>query len=99
MTTSPLPPEQNIGPYYRAVGAFLLFLLGVLVVGLVVALVLKAPLDPLVVKVLAGLAVMMLVGALLIIVRPARFDSLFRTVITALPWTKYGSTPTGGSSS
>lgn len=99
MTASPLSPEQNIGPYYRAVGAFLLFLLGVLVVGLVAALVLKAPLDPLVVKVLAGLAGMMLMGALLIIVRPARFDSLFRTVIAALPWTKYGSTPTGGSSS
>lgn len=98
--TPPLPPEQNIGPYYRLVGAFLLFLLGVLVVGLVAALVLKVPLDPLVVKVMAGLAGMILLGALLVIVRPARFDSLFRTVIAALPWTKYGSsTPTGGSSS
>ena len=97
--TVPLAPEENIGPYYRMVGAFLLFLLGVLVVGLVAALVLKVPLDPLVVKVMAGLAGMMLVGALLIIVRPARFDSLFRQVISALPFTKYGSTPSGGPSS
>lgn len=99
MTAPALPPEQNIGPYYRAVGAFLLFLLGVLVVGLVAALVLKVPLDPLVVKVMAGLAGMILLGALLIIVRPARFDSLFRTVIAALPFTRYNSAPAGGSSS
>lgn len=87
--TPPLPPEQNIGPYYRMVGAFLLFLLGVLVIGLVAGLVLKVPLDPLVVKVMAGLAGAILLGALLIIVRPARFDDLFRTVIAALPFTKY----------
>lgn len=86
-----LPPEENIGPYYRLVGAFLLFLLAVLVVGLVVALLIKVPLDPLVVKVMAGLAGMILSGALLIIVRPARFDSFFRMVISALPFTKYGS--------
>jgi len=99
VTAPSLAPEENIGPYYRLVGAFLLFLLGVLVVGLVAGLVLKVPLDPLVVKVMAGLAGMILLGALLIIVRPARFDSLFRTVIAALPFTKYGSTQTGGSSS
>lgn len=96
---TPLAPEENIGPYYRMVGAFLLFLLGVLVVGLVAALVLKVPLDPLVVKIVAGLAGMILVGALLIIVRPARFDDAFKMLVAALPWTRYSGPSSGGASS
>lgn len=88
--TTPLTPEQNIGPYYRAVGIFLLFLLGATVLGFLAAVLLQVPLTDLVVKVLAGLAGIELLGALLIIVRPARFDDLFRTVIAALPFTRYG---------
>lgn len=96
-----LPPEQNIGPYYRAIGAVLLFLFAFIVVGLVWPLVTRgtAPSD-FVVKVLAGLAGVDLIGFFLVVLRPARFDSVFRLIIAAIPWTKYqgapSAPPTGG---
>lgn len=80
---------ENIGPYYRNVGTLLLGLLAVIVIGLVGVLLLGKPLTDLAVKVLGALALCDLFGALLIIVRPKRFDDVFRMVIAALPFTKY----------
>ena len=98
MTTPPLPPEENIGPYYRAVGAVLLLVFVVIIVGLVAPLVIKGslPTDTVVVKVLAGLAIVDFFGFLLITVRPKRFDDVFRMVVAALPFTKYGTQPPAG---
>lgn len=86
-----LTPEENIGPYYRVVGAVLLLVFVVIIVGLVAPLIVKGslPTDPVVVKVLAGLAVVDFFGFLLITVRPKRFDDVFRMVVAALPFTKY----------
>lgn len=93
--TAPLTPEDNIGPYYRVVGAVLLLMFVVIIVGLVAPLVTKGalPTDPGVVKVLAGLAVVDFFGFLLITVRPKRFDDVFRMVVAALPFTKYQGKP------
>lgn len=95
--SAPLPPSENIGPYYRFVGAVLLLAFVVIIVGLVTPLVMRGalPTDPVVVKVLAGLAVVDFFGFLLITVRPKRFDDVFRMVISALPFTKYGSVTEG----
>ena len=88
--TPPLPPEENIGPYYRVVGAILLLLFVVIVVGLVVPLIGHgSPPSDVVAKILAGLAAVDFFGFLLITVRPKRFDDVFRMVIAALPFTKY----------
>lgn len=93
--TDILPPEENIGPYYRVVGAVLLLVFVVIIVGLVAPLVTRGalPTDPVVVKVLAGLAIVDFFGFLLITVRPKRFDDVFRMVVAALPFTKYQGKP------
>lgn len=90
----PLPPEQNIGPAYMAFGAILLLVFVLIIATLLwpVATSGAMPSD-FVVKVLAGLAVMDFVGFLLFILRPARFDQLFRDVVAALPGFKYGTPP------
>ena len=100
MTTPSLPPEQNIAPAYMMFGAVLL-LVFVAIVGTLLVPILTAGTMPadFVVKVLAALAVMDFVGFLLFVLRPRRFDSLFRQVVSSLPFFKYGSTPNGGSSS
>lgn len=92
--TPPVPPEQNIGPYYRVVGAVLLLLFVVIVVGLVAPLIGhgQAPSDG-VAKILAGLAGVDFFGFLLITVRPKRFDDVFRMIVAALPFTKYQGPP------
>lgn len=98
MTTpaAPLPPEQNIGPYYRNVGIFLMFLLGADVLTLLAAVLLQVPLTDTVFKVLGVMAAALLVAIFVVIWRPGKFDDAFRTIIAALPWTKYqGSTPAG----
>lgn len=90
-----LPETENIGPYYRAMGAVLLLVFVVIIVGLVAPLVTRGalPTDPVVVKVLGGLAVVDFFGFLLITVRPKRFDDVFKMVVAALPFTKYTGKP------
>jgi hypothetical protein len=89
----PLPPEQNIGPYYRYAGIFLMFLLGCTVLTFCAAVLLQVPMTALIVKVLAGMAAGEVAGMILIILRPEKLDIIFRAVMAWLPFTHYG-TPT-----
>lgn len=96
---APLPPEQNFTPWYIAFGVALLFLFIAITVTVLVLVVRQTPPPDLIVKVLAALAAADFFGFLLFILRPKRFDDIFRTVIAAVPWTKYqGTPPTGGAS-
>lgn len=99
MTHQKLAPEENIAPAYMAFGAVLLLVFVAIVGTILFAVATHAPLDALVVKILAGLATGDFIGFLLFVLRPPRFDKLFRDVVTALPFFKYGSPPTGGTSS
>ena len=91
---APPPPEQNIGPYYRYAGIFLMFLLGCTVLTFCAAVLLQVPMTSLVVKILAGMALGEVVGMILIILRPEKLDIVFRAVMAWLPYTRYGTPPT-----
>lgn len=93
---APLAPEQNIGPYYRAVGVFLMFLLGADVLTILAAVLMRVPLTDFVFKVLGGMGASLLVAIFVVIWRPGKFDDAFRTIIAALPWTKYQGQPPAG---
>lgn len=83
------PSDDSIGPYYRYAGIFLFAMFGLTVGTFLAAILFQVPLDSLVVKVLAGMAAGEMFAALLIIIRDKRFDSLFKTFVSALPFTKY----------
>lgn len=94
-----LAPEENIAPAYMVFGSVLLLVFVAIVATILYAVATHATLDALVVKLLAALAGGDFVGFLLFVLRPRRFDELFRSIVTSLPFFKYGSTPSGGSSS
>lgn len=98
--THKLAPEENIAPAYMAFGAVLLLVFVAIVGTILFAVATGLTLEPLVVKLLAALAILNFIGFLLFVLRPRRFDALFRSVVSSLPFFKYGSTPpTGGTSS
>lgn len=83
--TPPLAPEENIGPYYKAIGVACI---GALVWLLRVKTGETTWQDVAVYGILGLLALSSL--------RPRSFDGLVRRVATALPFTKYGGdTPAG----
>lgn len=93
---APLPPEQNIGPYYRNVGVFLMALLAAVVLTILAAILLQTPLTDLVFKLLGAMAAVLIAAVFVVIWRPGPFDSAFRTLVAVLPWTKYqGPSPAG----
>jgi len=88
--TTPLPPSQNIGPYYKAMGMIALLSL--------VAIVALAMIKGFGIAVIISLAVVFLL-LIILFVRPEKFDEAFKGFIARLPFTKYDGPPAGGASS
>lgn len=87
--TPPLPPERNIGPYYRVLGA----VLGVGALGLLGYAVARGQELDWVHLAIAGLFVVGMIA----LVRPEKFDVVFKAMIAKAPFTKFtGEPPAGG---
>ena len=84
---------NDISPYYRYAGIFLLAMFGLTVCTFLAAVLLQTPMTSLVIKLLGILAVVEMLAALMIIIRDERFDRFFRILIGAIPWTKFENKP------
>lgn len=81
--------DSDIGPYYRWLGLGLLVMFALTVGTFLAAIILQVPLTDVAIKALGGIAGIEMLSALILIIRPKRFDDLFKTVVSALPFTRY----------